>query len=158
MLSATTSPGDLQIDLVDNSVRFQAERRSTLGGVAGPLVAWWQGQGFDTALRLVAAGGDLRINFIAGESAVEIVRHFIETESGSIRGIDENDADEHPARRIPSRRSRRGFTARVVGITDDEGVLSVGVAEHPDGTGRSLILQGVDPACDQADLLEPGES
>jgi hypothetical protein len=42
------------------------------------------------------------------------------------------------------------FVARTVGVDDDEDCLVAGIAEHDDGTGRSLIFQaGVEPPDDQ---------
>jgi hypothetical protein len=34
------------------------------------------------------------------------------------------------------------FIAQLVGVADEDGILTVDVAEQPDGTGRTLILQG----------------
>lgn len=155
-LSATPLPEDLEIELVDGVVRFQAEQLSSLGWVAEPLVAWWRRQGTDATLRLVAAGSDAQLSHLAGESAIEIVRYFIENEAGAVR-VDEGGAGEHREPRR-SRRRHGDFTAGVVGVSEDAGILSVGVAQHHDGSGRSLILQGVDPASRNSELLEPDES
>jgi hypothetical protein len=156
-VSTLTSAGPLQVDRVGNTVRFTADERPTLGDLAEPLFTWWQRQGSGAVLRLVGPAGSQDISYMVPGRAVEILRQIIETESGPIREADEENVAPGALRHIWGRRTHGAFTAQVIGVTDEGGILSVGVAERRDGTSRNLILQGVDPASENAELLSDEE-
>jgi hypothetical protein len=128
-----------------------------LGDLAEPLFTWWQSHGSGAVLQLVGPAGSQEISYMAPGRAVGMLRQIIETGSGAIQVTEEGNIAPPARRRIWGSRTREAFTAQVVGVTDEGGILSVGVAERRDGTGRNLILQGVDPASENAELLSDEE-
>lgn len=89
---------------------------------------------------------------------VEMLRQLIEVDSGPIREADEENLAPRAPRRGWRGRTHGAFIAQAIGVTDEAGILSVCVAEQRDGTGRHLILQGVDPASENAEILGDDES
>lgn len=156
-VSTLSSASPLQVERVGNTVRFMAEEQLTLGALAEPLFAWWQRQGPGAVLRLVGPAGGSDISYIAQRRGAGMLRQFIEIDSGPIREADEETLAPRAPRRRWHGRTHGAFTAQAIGVTDEAGILSVGVAEQRGGTGRHLILQSVDPASENAELLSGEE-
>ncbi len=133
----------------DGLVGLAAPRVDILTGLAEPIGAWWQGQ-TPAGSELVIEGpyGGSAISFARPDIVVELVGHSI----GEVAGqVTTPAGTPKPANAGRSGRRRRlgGFTAGLVGVDDDGEVLCVGVAEQPDGRGRSLIFQaGSEPLSD----------
>ncbi len=128
-------------ELVDGtSVRIEADSKELLGDLAEAVAAWWRDEApAGSGLMIGSPAGSSTITFAAPGFLVPAVRQGIEMYAWLVEATTPDPPSEVP--RVGALR----FTARTIGISepsDESEALSVGIAEHPNGEGLSLIFQG----------------
>ncbi len=137
---AADPAGVTSSELADGTVRIEAGSKELLGNLAEPVAAWWRDEApAGSGLMIGSPAGSSTTTFAAPDVLVPAVRQAIEMYAWPV---------DAPIPEPPSAVPRIGalrFTAHTVGVSepgDEFEALSVGVAEHPNGEGLSLIFQG----------------
>lgn len=128
-------------ELVDGTaVRVEADSIELLGDLAEAIAEWWRDEApAGSGLMIGSPAGCSTTTFVAPDFLVRAVRGCIEMYAWPVHSAIPNGRSSVP--RIGALR----FTARAVGVSepgDEFEAFSVGVAEHADGDGLSLIFQG----------------
>ena len=127
-------------ELVDgNTVRAEADSKEQLGDLAKAVAEWWRDEApAGSGLMIGSPAGSSTSTFAAPDILVRVVRDCIETYAWPV-----DSAIPDPPSSVPRFGALR-FTAHAVAVSepcDEFEVLSVGVAEHANGDGLSLIFQ-----------------
>jgi hypothetical protein len=143
---------------VGDVVWLLVEEASALGAAADLVARWWREQGTAAVLRVAGTLGVSDLSYLLVDD-IDLLRQILQAAAEPVvqPDMDGRDFVGPPLPAGPGADRSTDFTARLVGIADEDGILSVGVAEQSDGSGRTLVLQGVDPTSPSTELLEPEE-
>jgi Immunity protein 10 len=128
-------------ELVDGTaVRIEADSKEQLGDLAAAVAAWWRDEApAGSGLMIGSPAGSSTTTFAVPDVLVRAVRGCIEEYAWPV-----DSAIPDAPSSVPRLGALR-FTAHAVGVHepgDEFEVLSVGVTEHADGDGLSLVFQG----------------
>lgn len=157
LIRGLASVTGIRTERAGSAVWLLADDEIALGAAAETLAVWWRDQGPGAVLHIDGETVASKLAYLKVND-VDYIRHLLQVSAGPIVKEDTDPADlGNQPKPAESRRRSGTFIARLVGTAEENGILTVGVAEQPDGTGRTLLLQGVNPASSSADLLHPDE-
>ena len=144
LLAAVRAAGasePMSYELVDGTaVRIEAESKEQLGALAEAVATWWRDEApEESGLMIRSPAASSTTTSAAPDVLVRAVRDCIEEYAWPV----DSAIPEGPS--LVPRFGALRFTAHTVGVSepgDEFEVLSVGVAEHANGDGLSLVFQG----------------